>query len=234
MVVLVDILKNIYSNLIEIVKYKKEYDKEFFSKLIEPTYDSFKIVHKNYLEDFSKYRNKLNNTSNFTIDFANALIDDIYSDSLYTQSLRAQLVIFCKHEKRKRKFKKIKPFMDAIKRYLIFCSKIEPDIVHIHIPDELRDFENIRFIEEMGRIELNDLEIEQIVNEYNKSGGNVWRHTTIAILKDKINKINSRELNSNISLKNEAIKEIDKIIKQLQQKFFLVEEAYFVYKNNLK
>ncbi len=86
----IDILDKLIDRLIQLIKHKEESDKKLFENFISPIYSDFEAIHKNYLDNFKKYRESLLST-NDSIELNHPVLDMMKTDSYFTAGQRKKV-----------------------------------------------------------------------------------------------------------------------------------------------
>lgn len=87
---MIDIILSLIDRLISLVKHQEEVKRNLFKEFIEPIFENFENVHKNYLDTFSEYKTLVGKTE-VILNGENQLLEKIKNDSLFSANLRAKL-----------------------------------------------------------------------------------------------------------------------------------------------
>ena len=83
----VELADKLIGRILELIKHKRQSDRELFFDLVQPVYDEFSALHAEYLGTFRKYR-ELARFKSCSID---DLIDLIHEEHLFSEGQRVKL-----------------------------------------------------------------------------------------------------------------------------------------------
>jgi hypothetical protein len=110
---MLDLLLKLIDRLIALAKKRSEINRELFNDFVQPAFQTFEIVHADYIESLTRYSARLADKT-FGLNLDHPVFRDIELDSLKSEHLRTKLADFKPVESPP----KLKPFLIAIDFYL--------------------------------------------------------------------------------------------------------------------
>jgi hypothetical protein len=110
---MLDLLLKLIDRLIDLAKRREEVNREMFVDFVQPAFETFEVVHADYIESMTRYSARLADKT-FKMDPDHPVFGDIEIDSLKSEHLRTKLADF----KPANAPSKLKPFLTAISFYL--------------------------------------------------------------------------------------------------------------------
>lgn len=109
----VSLILSLIDRLIDLVKKRSEVNREMFTDFVQPAFQSFEVVHADYIDSLVRYRTRLGD-KNFRLDLEHPVFREIELDSMKSEHLRTKLSDF----KPANASEKLQPFLVAIDFYL--------------------------------------------------------------------------------------------------------------------
>jgi hypothetical protein len=133
----IDLLLKLVDRLIDLAKRHEEVNRAFFVNFIQPAFQTFEIVHGDYIDSMVRYTARLADKT-LKMDLNHPVFADIELDALKTDHLRTKLRDF----QPKESLPKIQGFLTAIDFYLrgVSASTDHADLVAKLVGDALRSF----------------------------------------------------------------------------------------------
>lgn len=186
-------------------KEDREENRRLFENHVQPIFEVFADLHKNYLESFRSYRELIRKISNYSAE-VDMICDQISTDNLFTEDKRNRLASLYKTKH----LKELEPFVFSIFSYLV--GAIEGNLGS-EFGDDIYEIINQHYLE---RGELPIIRTQYFRTSFIKD---------LQSLKDPSYRDNER--------KNEAISKLDEKVKLLQERRKDVDEAYAEIKKSL-
>lgn len=99
---------------IQLLRRREESSRALYDHVVAPLLRDFEVVHRNYIESFRAYRDKLSKATDLDASFLEALS----ADSLYSEDLRTRLRAFADAQSDSR----VLPLVEAISLYLSLAT----------------------------------------------------------------------------------------------------------------
>jgi hypothetical protein len=104
---------SLIDRLIDLVKKRSELNREMFNDFVQPAYQSFDVVHTDYIDSLIRYRTRLGD-KHFKLDLEHPVFREIELDSMKSEHLRTKLADF----RPANASEYLRPFLTAIDFYL--------------------------------------------------------------------------------------------------------------------
>ena len=117
---MLDLILKLIDRCIELAKRREETSKARYAQLVAPIFDSFEVVHTDYLDSFKRYRDLIKGTE-LPLNLAHPILDEISTDTLFSESIRVKLNELADSESEAW----LKGLISAIHDYLE-CAALEP------------------------------------------------------------------------------------------------------------
>jgi hypothetical protein len=114
---MIDLVLRLIDRLIDLAKKREEVNRATFVDFVQPAFQTFEIVHTDYIDSMTRYRARLSDTT-LKMDLDHPVFRDIEIDSLKSEHLRIKLTDF----RPTNAPEKLRPFLTAIRFYLTGLS----------------------------------------------------------------------------------------------------------------
>lgn len=88
---IIDLLDKLIDRCIQLIKHSQEAQQKLFDDFATPVYQTFEMVHDEYIKSFRTYRDIIKKEKDFSI-VCDSLCEKIEEDILFNASLRAKLI----------------------------------------------------------------------------------------------------------------------------------------------
>lgn len=202
-----DVLKIVIDLLLNLPEVWQRNNRNYYADFIRGFEESFELLHKDYVDSFSKYR-KLLMEIEFPVDYESEIVKVIQSDSLFTEHIRAALYPISNHKKDKR----IGPLISAISGYLNCAS---------HSPEKVLTFKSLD-IDFMSRYDMVQAIRPKVLD--------------IFLTEKDLNEIEKgrkEEAGNSEIYRSRAIDELDQLFRQIQMNYAKVIKIFDDVKRDL-